>query len=198
MTDLLPLAVYIFVMSITPGPNNVMATASGALFGYRRTIPQMLGISIGCCVQTLMVALGLGFVFVRYPALHQWLSWAGIAYLAYLGWRLVASGMSESEAVERAAPISFIEAALFQFLNPKAWMIAVTTATVFFPHDLPLLIGSLAIVAVLFVVNYPCVSVWVLFGTAIGRILTDAFRRRVFNAILGTALVLTGFAMAFL
>jgi threonine/homoserine/homoserine lactone efflux protein len=198
MTDLMPLAVYIFVMSITPGPNNVMVTASGALHGYRRTIPHMLGISVGCGVQTLMVTLGLGFVFERYPALHDWLGWAGCAYLAYLGWRILGQGLIETGAAARPQPVSFIEAALFQFLNPKAWMIAVTTATVFFPRDVPVLAGSAAVVTVLIVVNYPSVSVWTLFGTAIGRFLTDAFRRRLFNAILAVTLVATGFAMAFL
>jgi threonine/homoserine/homoserine lactone efflux protein len=195
MPDLVPLAVYVFVMSITPGPNNVMVTASGALFGYRRTIPHMLGISLGCGVQTVMVTLGLGLVFQRYPALHLWLAWAGTAYLVYLGWRIIASGVSRTQGEARAEPISFLEAALFQFLNPKAWMIAVTTATVFFPKDGPMLTGSLVIIAVLVVVNYPCISVWTLFGAGIGRFLTDAFRRRVFNAILGLALIATGLAM---
>jgi threonine/homoserine/homoserine lactone efflux protein len=195
MADLLPLAVYVFVMSITPGPNNVMVTASGALFGYRRTIPHMLGVSIGCCVQTVMVTVGLGIVFQRYPALHLWLAWAGTAYLVYLGWRIIAAGMTDSKSDARAEPISFLEAAFFQFLNPKAWMIAVTTATVFFPKDVPMLSGSLAIIAVLFVVNYPCISVWAVFGTGIGRFLTDAFRRRLFNAILGLVLIATGLAM---
>ncbi|MBI1777655.1 MAG: LysE family translocator [Proteobacteria bacterium] len=195
MVEILPLAVYVFVMSITPGPNNVMVTASGAMFGYRRTIPHLLGVSIGCAVQTVMVTLGLGIVFQRYPSLHEFLAWAGTAYLIYLGWRIFASGFAAERSEERARPISFLEAVLFQFLNPKAWMIAITTATVFLPKDFGVLAGSAVIVLVLIVVNYPCISLWTLFGTAIGRYLTDAYRRRIFNGILALALVATGLAM---
>jgi threonine/homoserine/homoserine lactone efflux protein len=195
MLDLLPLSIYVFAMSITPGPNNIMVTASGAMFGYRRTIPHLLGVSVGCAIQTIMVTLGLGVAFVRYPVLRDWLAWAGTAYLVYLGWRIFASDFVHGDSGQRARPISFLEAALFQFLNPKAWMIAVTTATVFLPRDFDVVSGGAVIALVLILVNYPCISAWALFGTAIGRFLTDAFRRRVFNGILALALAATGVAM---
>jgi len=198
MQEILPLAVYAFVMSITPGPNNVMVTASGALFGYRRTIPHLLGVSWGAALQTALVCLGLGLVFERFPALHDVLRWAGAAYLVYLGWRIFAAGLSMGEAKGEAAPISLVEAALFQLLNPKAWMMALTIATLFLPREVSPLIGSLIAALVLAIVNYPCISVWALFGAGMRRFLTDPYRRRLFSAILAIALAVTGVAMVWM
>ena len=195
MLDVLPLATYCFVMSITPGPNNVMVTASGVTFGYRRTIPHMLGISIGCGFQIVLVALGMGTVFERLPQLQDWLRWAGAAYLVYLAWRLLQAGLVVGEAEGRARPLSFLEGAAFQFLNPKAWMIAVTTATVFLPKELNPLLGSLYMALVLAIVNYPSISVWTLFGTAMRRLLGSPRLRQAFAIGLALTLVLTGAAM---
>lgn len=195
MLDLLPLATYCFVMSITPGPNNVMVTASGLAFGYRRTIPHMLGISLGCGVQIVMVALGMGTVFERWPWLQDSLRWAGAAYLVYLAWSLLHAGLAVGEAESRARPLTFLEGAAFQFLNPKAWMIAVTTATVFLPKNLGPLFGSLYVAMVLAIVNYPSISVWTLFGTAMRRLLDSPRLRQTFAIGLASTLVLTGLAM---
>src|SRR5688572_3733042 len=98
MIDPLPLATYSFIMSITPGPNNVMVTASGATFGYRRTIPHMLGISLGCAFQIMLMCLGVGAVFEAVPQLQDVLRWAGAAYLVYLAWRLLRAGLAVGEA----------------------------------------------------------------------------------------------------
>ncbi len=195
MIDLLPLATYCFVMSITPGPNNVMVTASGVTFGYRRTIPHMLGISLGCGFQIVLVALGMGTVFERSPQLQDWLRWVGAAYLVYLAWRLLQAGLVVGAALGRARPLSFIEAAAFQFLNPKAWMIAVTTATVFLPKEMSPLLGSFYMALVLAVVNYPSISVWTLFGTGMRRLLGSPRLRQAFSIGLALTLVLTGAAM---
>ncbi len=195
MLDILPLATYCFVMSITPGPNNVMVTASGVTFGYRRTIPHMLGIGLGCGFQIVLVALGMGVVFERYPEIQDALRWAGALYLVYLAWRLMRAGLVVGEAEKRARPLNFIEGAAFQWLNPKAWMIAVTTATVFLPKDLSPLFGSLYVALILFIVNYPSISVWTLFGTAMRRFLHSERLRRGLAIVLALALVATGAAM---
>jgi threonine/homoserine/homoserine lactone efflux protein len=195
MLDVLPLATYCFVMSITPGPNNVMVTASGVTFGYRRTIPHMLGISLGCGFQIVLVALGMGVVFERYPQLQDILRWAGAAYLVYLAWRLLRAGLVVGEGEGRTRPLTFLESAAFQFLNPKAWMIAVTTSTVFLPKDLNPLLGSLYMALVLAIVNYPSISVWTLFGTAMRRLLGSPRLRQAFAVGLALALVGTGAAM---
>lgn len=195
MLDVLPLATYCFVMSITPGPNNVMVTASGVTFGYRRTIPHMLGISLGCGFQIVLVALGMGTVFERWPELQDVLRWAGAVYLVYLAWRLLKAGLVVGEAEGRARPLTFIEAAAFQFLNPKAWMIAVTTATIFLPKDLNPLLGSLYMALVLAIVNYPSISVWTLFGTAVRHFLDNPRLRQAIAVGLSLTLVVTGAAM---
>jgi threonine/homoserine/homoserine lactone efflux protein len=134
MVDPLPFVTYTFVMSITPGPNNVMLTASGANFGFRRTVPHILGIGCGFIVQLLAVCAGLAALFTRWPALQSALAWVGAAYLLYLGWQMLGHGQAESR--EAHHPVTFLQAALFQFLNPKAWVMTVTAATLFLPHEL--------------------------------------------------------------
>jgi threonine/homoserine/homoserine lactone efflux protein len=138
MIDPLPFVTYTFVMSITPGPNNVMLTASGANFGFRRTVPHIFGVAVGFVVQLLAVCAGLSALFARWPALQGALGWVGAAYLLYLGWRML--GRSEAQAGRNARPVSFLEAAMFQFLNPKAWVMTVTAATLFLPQELGLLL----------------------------------------------------------
>src|SRR5439155_26809055 len=126
MIDPLPFVTYTFVMSITPGPNNVMLTASGANFGFRRTLPHIVGVGVGFVVQLLAVCAGLSALFARWPALQGALGWVGAAYLLYLGWRLL--GQSDTEARAGRRPVTFLEAAMFQFLNPKAWVMTLTAA----------------------------------------------------------------------
>ena len=195
MIDPLPFAIYSFVMSITPGPNNIMVTAAGAAFGYRRTIPHLLGISLGCGFQIMLMSLGVGAVFEAVPQLQEALRWAGAAYLLYLVWRLLQAGLAVGGAEARARPLTFLEAAAFQFLNPKAWMIAVTTTTVFLPVELGPLVGGLYLSLVLAVVNYPCVSLWAMFGTAMRALLQRDAWRQAFAWVLALALVATGAAM---
>ncbi|MBI3523328.1 MAG: LysE family translocator [Betaproteobacteria bacterium] len=189
MLDILALASYAFVMSITPGPNNIMVTASGATFGYRATIPHLLGISLGFAFQALLMCLGLGIVFELYPVLHTILKWIGFAYLVYLGWKLLWAGTAGVAQVKR--PLSFMQAALFQFVNPKAWIMAVTTATLFLPKAAVTATTYAAIFMILVVVNYPCITVWALFGSGMRRWLTNDRRRRQFNFLMSGMLLAT-------
>jgi threonine/homoserine/homoserine lactone efflux protein len=193
MADPLPLATYAFVMSITPGPNNVMLTASGASFGFRRTLPTLLGVWTGHAAQTVAVAAGLGVVFERWPLVQDALRWIGAAYLLFLGWRLLGSG-GPGEAAN-AKPVSFVEAALFQTVNPKAWVMSLTTAALFLPREWGLLAGCAYLVAMMLVVNLPCIAVWAAFGSALRRHLQVASRRRVFNGMMAVALAGTGVLM---
>lgn len=193
MLDTAALASYAFVMSITPGPNNVMLTASGAAFGYRATLPHLLGISFGHAFQTALVGLGLGLLFARYPLLHLALKWLGFAYLLYLGWKLLWAGrIGHAQA---STPLSFMQAAGFQFVNPKAWVMALTTVTLFLPADAPLLAACLAIAAVLVFVNFPCITVWALFGSGLRHWLTSERRRRAFNLLMSVLLLATAVLM---
>ena len=163
MVDPLPFAAYSFIMSITPGPNNVMLTASGATFGFRRTIPHMIGISVGCAIQLLAVCAGLGAIFTHWPDLQAALRWIGALYLLYLGVRMLGSGPSGPASSTR--PVTFLEAVLFQFLNPKAWVMTLTAATLFLPHELGVLAAGVYMLTIMVVMNMPCIAVWALFGS---------------------------------
>lgn len=186
MTELWPLFAYSIVMSGTPGPNNLLLTASGAHFGYRATLPHIMGIGLGNSVQILLTCLGLGAIMVRHPALHDALRWAGTAYLLYLAWKLTARPSLETRV---AQPITLLEALLFQFVNPKSWMKSFTVATVFLPPYDSIVLAALVVTAVTWAVNIPCVSVWALFGMSLRRWLTDPLRQRIFNIIIGGTLV---------
>ncbi len=193
MIDPLPFITYAFVMSITPGPNNVMLTASGATFGFRRTVPHLLGVGFGFVVQLLAVCLGLSVLFTRWPALQTALSWVGAAYLVYLGARLLRSG--DAQAQRHSRPVRFYEAAMFQFLNPKAWVMSITSAALFLPQELGLFLRSTYMAVVMEGVGVPCMAVWALFGSSLKNLLAAPRPRMVFNAVMAVALAGTAIVM---
>jgi len=193
MLNPVALAAYAFVMSITPGPNNVMLTASGASFGFRRTLPHMYGVSCGFGIQLLAVCAGLGVIFTQWPELQPLLRWIGALYLIYLGWRMLGAG--EVAAASRARPVRFAEAAAFQFLNPKSWVMTFTAATLFLPHQLPLAAACLYMLAIMVLINLPCVALWALFGTSLRYFLRRPTSRMGFNAAMAVTLAATGVAM---
>ncbi|GAB2811866.1 LysE family translocator [Comamonas piscis] len=185
----LPLALFAFVSSVTPGPNNVMLTASGASFGYRRTVPHMLGISLGVVAMLLLVGLGLGVAFEREPRLYTWLKYLGAAYLLWLAWKIARSGQAGAGQAG-AQPFGFWQAAAFQWVNPKAWIMAIGIVATYTPRDgyaANLLLAAL----VLGLVNYPSVSVWTLFGSAVGRALRTPQALQRFNWCMAALLVLS-------
>jgi threonine/homoserine/homoserine lactone efflux protein len=185
-TDLLPLMNYCFVMSSTPGPNNVMLASSGAQFGFRSALPQLFGQGAGVAVQTYVTCLGLGSLFVAYPVLHQMFRVAGALYLVYLAWKLNGSALGQARA---SKPLSFTQAALFQAVNPKTWVKSVTLATVFMPAGLSAPMGALLVAVIGFLIGIPSASIWALFGVAIRRLLTDPRKQRIFNLSMGAVLV---------
>ena len=186
MTQLLPMMMYCFVMSITPGPNNMMLTASGANFGYWRTLPQILGIHAGGVVLALVCCMGLGRLFVEWPALQATLRVAGAVYLVVLAFRLARARIGDASVLR---PQSFAEGALFPAINPKSWIKAVTLASVFMPPGMsPLWAGAL-IATVGTLVGFPCISIWALFGVAIRGFLKDARKQRAFNLSMALALL---------
>jgi threonine/homoserine/homoserine lactone efflux protein len=187
--DISALAVYFAVMSITPGPNNVMLTASGATFGYRATLPHVLGVSLGAALQMVLVALGIGVIFQRYPILHTALALCGAAYLVYMAWRLFNAGAVAESAASR--PYTIWQAMLFQAINPKAWVMAITTAAVFLPGNTPLMRLVIVVGGLFMAVNLPCVSVWALFGSGMRHLLLRPAYRRVFNLGMSVLLLLT-------
>lgn len=184
------LLAYAFVTSVTPGPNNFMLLASGVNFGFVRTIPHMFGISVGFFVLLLAVGFGLGAVFTAFPALHIVLKVIGAAYLIYLAWRIATSRSLGSAGEVAAVPLTFLQAAAFQWVNPKAWVMALTAMAIYTNADRPFV--SIWIVAAAFaLVNLPSVSSWAGFGTAMRGFLSDPTRLRWFNMAMGVLLVLT-------
>ena len=193
MFDPLPYATYSFVMAITPGPNNVMLTASGANFGFRRTIPHIFGISTGCAIQLIAVCAGLGALFTRWPVLQTALQWAGAAYLLWLGWKLLRSGeVAEAQAPK---PITFLHAAAFQFINPKAWVMSLSAVALFLPGGMNVVPASTYLIVIMVIINIPCVTTWALFGTALRGLLKRRPARLAFNVSMAVALAATGVIM---
>src|SRR3977135_2995640 len=193
MIDPLPFVTYTFVMSITPGPNNVMLTASGAHFGFRRTVPHISGIGLEFVVQLLAVCAGLSALFGRWPAVQGALGWGGAAYLLYLGWRML--GQTDNEARDSRRPVTFLEAAMFQFLNPKAWVMTVTAATLFLPQELGLLLRGGYMAGIMEGIGLPCMAVWALFGSSLRGFLAAPRGRLAFNVAMALALATTAVMM---
>ncbi|ALU88888.1 LysE family translocator [Herbaspirillum rubrisubalbicans] len=189
---LLPLMSFAFVSSITPGPNNIMLTSSGIWFGFRRSLPHLLGITFGFGVLLAVCAFGIGELVVALPQVVLLLKALGCAYLLYLAWQL--RHMAVAQAAERALqPMSFWAAAMFQFANPKAWVMAITGASAFMPllHEHAGRLAILIYCAVFCVVNLPCVSVWAGAGSLLRRYLEEPLWRVVFAT---TMIVLTLYA----
>lgn len=185
---LVALVAYCVLMAATPGPNTVMLTAAGANFGYRRTLPHLTGVVIGLTLMTLLACLGLSTVFVRFPVLHDGLYILGALYMAYLAWRVAFTAASEGPG--SSLPLTFAEAAFFQVVNPKAWIRAVTLATVFMPAELSVAAGALVVSGIGLLIGFAFMTLWTLFGVGVGRFLDSPQRRRLFNGAMGGALLL--------
>lgn len=185
----LALVVFAFVTSITHGPNNFMLLASGVNFGFWRTVPHMCGIGVGFFTLLVGVGLGLGAVLTAYPQLHLALKVVGGAYLLYLAWKIAMSrSLGEKEGGTR--PMTFLEAAAFQWVNPKAWVMAVTAMAVYTDPARPFL--TMLLVATAFaLVNFPSVSCWAGFGVALRGFLADPVRLKWFNIAMGVLLAAT-------
>lgn len=183
MDTLLPLAIFAFVSSITPGPNNIMLTSSGLMFGFLRSVPHMLGISAGFGLLLALCAAGVGSLVVAAPALHVVLKAAGSGYLLWLAWKLRRMAFSADEQGS-ARPMGFAAAAAFQFVNPKAWVMAVTGASAFLPLVQPAWLAVLVFCGVFCAVNLPCIGLWAGTGAALRRWLAEPKWQRLFCGVM--------------
>ncbi len=190
MTELLgPLVTFAVATSVTPGPNNVMITASGANFGFARSIPHMLGVGIGFMAMIVGVGLGLGQVFERVPMLHEVLRYGGAAYLLYLAWRIATATPAATEGKATARPLSFVQAALFQWVNPKGWMMAVGALSTYTTVGGDFVFETITIALVFGAIGLPSVALWALLGVGIGRLLQAPGALRAFNVTMAILLV---------
>ena len=189
LETLVALATFAVATSVTPGPNNLMLLASGVNFGFWRTVPHMLGISIGFGLLVFSMGAGIGALIAFSPNFHLILKIIGATYLLYLAWRIATStGIGQGSAKSR--PMNFLEAAAFQWVNPKAWSMALSAIALF--SDPEGTIWSTALLSVVFVgCNFPSVMVWTGFGTVMQCFLSNPTRLRVFNITMGILLALT-------
>ena len=196
---LIAASLFSFVSSITPGPNNMMMLASGVNFGFRRSVPHWLGICGGFTFMLCAVGLGLHTLLADHPALYDLLRYAGSAYLVWMAWRLAtasASPAAQDDDAPRsdARPLGVLGAAAFQWVNPKAWVMAVTAMSAYLPARAQAI--DVVVLALLFgVINLPCVACWAGGGAALRRFLQDPLRLRIFNISMALALLASLYPM---
>ena len=189
MLETLPaLALFAFVTSVTPGPNNLMLMASGANFGFRRTVPHMLGVSLGFVLMAFLVGVGLAGLFQTYPLAVTALEVVSVVYMLWLAWK-IANAAAPKDRQAGGTPMTFLQAAAFQWVNPKAWAMALTAVTVHAPDRS---LWAVALVAVIFgAINLPSVSLWTLIGQQLRSVLTNTRRLTIFNWTMAGLLVLS-------
>ncbi len=186
---LLAFVAFAFVTSATPGPNNVMLLASGVNHGFVRTLPHIAGITLGCMFMLVLVGFGLGGLLLASPELYALIRYAGAAYLLWLAWRIARSGMIKAGKVA-SRPMTVLQAAAFQWVNPKAWVMVVGAVTTYAPHDG--FVRNVCVIALLLgLVNAPSVALWAGCGVGLRRLLDEPRRRRAFNLAMAALLVLS-------
>ncbi len=180
---------FAFASSITPGPNNLMLMTSGVNFGFVRTLPHLLGVGFGFTLMVTLIGLGLAEVFTHVPIMLVVLKGLGAAYLVYLAVKIARSGPVRGGATH-ARPMTFVQAVIFQWVNPKAWIMAVTACATYAMPD-TFAAGTLIIALVFGVVNLPCIAAWAGFGAGLRRVLSDPAKVKVFNSIMAALLILS-------
>ena len=185
------LATFYFTMFVTPGPNNSMLTFSGLKFGFVRTLPHAIGIPLGHIFQIGLTCFGLGKIFLIYPQIQFYMKILCFLYLLYLAWKMIGSFDMVKKEIGR--PLRFYEASLFQFINPKAWSIAITVASGFFPTEENIFIGILFVTITAAVICFPSICVWALFGSSLKKYISNYRVKKYTEYSLALMVVSTGF-----
>jgi threonine/homoserine/homoserine lactone efflux protein len=179
---------FAFVTSVTPGPNNMMLLASGVNFGLRRTVPHMLGISVGHSLMVFLVGMGVAGVFRAWPPALTVLKAASVAYMLWLAWKIAHAG-APGEGTAKPRPMTFLQAAAFQWVNPKAWAMALGAVTAYVAT--PSVAAYLAVAGAFAAVNLPSVALWAAMGQGLRRWLQAPGRLQAFNWTMAGLLVLS-------
>jgi threonine/homoserine/homoserine lactone efflux protein len=187
VSELVALLVFTFVGTVSPGPNNAVLWASGVSFGFRRTVPHVVGTAFGMGILIVGVAAGIGAFMEALPAADLALKVIGSAYLLYVAFRVAGSGAVGRTDVSH--PLSVWQAIAFQFVNPKAWVFAVAVVGTFLPSGLPRLAGTGLLTGIIMIVVVGSSLIWAAGGAALGRLVEDGPRRRVVSAILAALIV---------
>ena len=185
---LIAFVMFATVMFFTPGPNNIMLLSSGLTYGFRPTIPHIMGITVGFAFMIGAVGLGLGTIFIAYPVLQTILKYAGVAYLVYLAWAIAMSEPPSAEQDNRRGPMTFWGAAMFQWVNAKGWVMVIGTITAYaaiaaYPWNIAIQVGLSLLLGIL-----SCTA-WALFGSALRPVLTSRRAVRTFNIVMAVLLL---------
>ena len=188
------ISIYYVIMYATPGPNNSILTASGIKFGFTRTIPNILGIPTGHGIQLTLVCFGLGSLFLQFPILLNMLKYIGATYLLYLAWKMFGS-LNVKTIEDKSAPLKYYEAILFQFVNPKAWVICITAVSLFYPEKENIFVGTLFMVVISTIINIPSISIWAFGGSIIRKYLSNKKLKKTIEWLLAFLLIGTAFSI---
>jgi threonine/homoserine/homoserine lactone efflux protein len=186
---LLALLTFAIVTSVSPGPNNTMVLASGVNFGVWRSVPHMLGVGFGFALMLAIIGLGLGKVFVAYPVIYTVMKVAGVLYMLWLAWKIATAGPMEDQE-SAGTPITFLQAVLFQWVNPKAWVISITANATYSIMGQPVL-SALMVAGTFLLVSGPSSLIWVFFGSLLRKLLSNPKTLRMFNVTMAVLLVLS-------
>ncbi len=179
---------FAFTATATPGPNNVMIMTSGVNYGVRQSLPHFFGITLGFPVMVILVGLGIGTLFERFPVLHEVIKTAGVLYLLYLSWRIAtASPVSLEDG--RGRPLTFWQAVLFQWVNPKAWVMVTGAIAAFTSVSSGIYLQVLLITSAFTLAVFPCVAMWMIFGLGLRKLLKAPSHQRAFNIAMAVLLV---------
>ncbi len=191
------LAVFAFVSSITPGPNNLMLMTSGINFGMRRTVPHMLGVTLGFTLMIALIGLGVMKVIEAVPGSMLFITIASGLYLLYMAWKIATTNTSPAEngtAATKSKPFTFLQAALFQWVNPKAWTMALTAISAYAPKSEGW-VGVFIVAGVFGIINLPSTGAWAVMGAKMRRFLSDPVRLKTFNITAAILLVASVYPM---
>ncbi len=193
---LISLCLFALATSATPGPNNAMLFASGVNFGLRKSLPHILGVTLGFTFMQLVLGLGVGMVFEAVPGLYSVLRAVGVGYMLYLAWAIGSSTPNGMDGEGGGArPMTFLQASAFQWVNPKALMMCITAASTYAPPDRPIA-GALIVTAAFFFVGMPCVGGWAVLGALMRGLMQDRRRLKAFNVAMASLLALSVVPMA--
>ncbi len=188
------IAILVFAVSttITPGPNNIMIMSSGLNFGLKRSLPHLMGIGLGFPLMVAGVGLGFGAIFERFPVIHEVIKVLGVLYLIYLAY-LVATSAPKSldNDTNETKPLTFIQAALFQWINPKAWVMATGAVAAYTTQDASIMLQVMFISLAFLIAGVPCVGMWLVCGTWLKRFLKEVKYQRLFNLTMALLLIVS-------
>lgn len=188
--EYIAIILFAIITCVTPGPNNAMIMSSGLNYGIRRSLPHYFGIVLGFPVMVMAVGLGIAGLFDQFPVLHLLLKIAGAAYLSFLAYKIATAPVSEINAA-KGKPLSFIQAAAFQWVNPKAWALAVGAMVTYTVISDSYVLQVVSIAAIFLLFGAPCILLWLWCGAALKNILKKPANVRVFNISMATLLMLS-------